>query len=320
MGYHEAVRVNPDQIPVIDITSLREGGDGREVAKALYTASRELGFIYIKGHGIAQKTIDDARDAAYRFFRASTADKDTVRVTAKHRGWLAYGGAKMQADVRPDLKESYIWGRQWARDELPDAHPLRGANIWPEFVPELRPRAVAYFEQVHEVAEQLMRGFALGLDLEADFFLKSSDRPLSRATFVYYPSGPQNAHGTQFGVGPHTDFGVLTVLCQDDVGGLEVEDINGNWVQAPPIEGSLVVNVGDLLSRWTDGMYKSTPHRVVNSSGRERLSLVMAYDPNPETKIDATQIFGPNYQARQEATTCGDYLVWRFKKAFSYRS
>ncbi len=110
------------------------------------------------------------------------------------------------------------------------------------------------------------------------------------------------------------------MLCQDDVGGLEVEDINGNWIQAPPIDGSLVVNVGDLLSRWTDGMYKSTPHRVVNHSEKERLSLVLAFDPNPETQVDASQVFGANYHPKEEAITCGDYLVWRFEKAFSYRS
>ncbi len=123
----------------------------------------------------------------------------------------------------------------------------------------------------------------------------------------------------QFGVGPHTDFGVLTVLCQDSVGGLQVEDINGEWIEAPPIEGTLIVNVADLLARWTDGAYKSTPHRVVNSSGRERLSLVLAFDPDPDTVIDARDVFGPDHEAGQPPITCGDYLTWRFEKAFSYR-
>ena len=124
----------------------------------------------------------------------------------------------------------------------------------------------------------------------------------------------------QFGVGPHTDFGVLTVLCQDNVGGLQVKDINGDWIHAPPIEGTLIVNVADLLARWTDGAYKSTLHRVVNTSGRERMSLVLAFDPNPGTMIDAREIYGAEHKAQHEAITCGDYLNWRFEKAFSYRS
>tara|TARA_A100000164_G_C21245607_1_gene469004 strand:+ start:90 stop:476 length:387 start_codon:yes stop_codon:yes gene_type:complete len=123
----------------------------------------------------------------------------------------------------------------------------------------------------------------------------------------------------QFGVSAHTDFGVLTVLCQDSVGGLQIKDSSGDWFHAPPIEGTLVVNVADLLSRWTNGLYKSTPHRVVNQSGKERLSLVLAFDPNPETIINPSDIFGKNQESLSDPITCGDYLIWRFGKAFSYR-
>ena len=110
-----------------------------------------------------------------------------------------------------------------------------------------------------------------------------------------------------------------TILCQDNVGGLQVQNLEGEWVHAPPIEGTLLVNVGDLLSRWTDGAYKSTPHRVVNRSGKERLSLVLAFDPNPETLIDANEVFGATYHANNPPISCGDYLIWRFAKAFAYR-
>ena len=121
----------------------------------------------------------------------------------------------------------------------------------------------------------------------------------------------------QFGVGPHTDFGVLTVLSQDHIGGLQVLDLNGDWVHAPPIEDTLVVNVGDLLSRWTNGIFRSTPHRVVNRSGKERLSLVLAYDPSPNMIIDPHDIFGDQCATEHKPITCGDYLTWRFEKSFS---
>ncbi len=219
-----------------------------------------------------------------------------------------------------DLKESFIWGYQDKEGHARADHPLRGPNQWPDCVPQLQAAAMEYFNQAHEVAYQLMRGFALGLNLPENFFLRSCTRPISRGSFVYYP--PQNTHEstTRFGVGPHTDFGVLTVLCQDDVGGLQVQDVNGDWVQAPPINDTLIVNVGDLLSRWTDGAYKSTPHRVINTSGRERLSLVLAFDPDPDTLIDAREVHGAPYQPAEEPITCGDYLLWRFSKAFSYRN
>jgi isopenicillin N synthase-like dioxygenase len=319
MAYARARRVKADEIPVIDVTPLRDGSDPRSVARALHAASQGLGFIYIAGHGIPEQSIESARAAALAFFRATPAAKDTVRVSARHRGWIARGGAKMQDDAKADLKESFVWGYQDAQGAVPDDHPLRGPNLWPGFAPELEGHAMRFFHQAHEVARLMMRGFALGLDLPEDFFLRSADRPLSRASFVYYPAQPEDLGSRQFGVGPHTDFGVLTVLCQDSLGGLQVKTAEGEWIHAPPIAGTLVINVADLLARWTDGAYTSTPHRVVNTSERERLSLVLAFDPNPETVIDPREIHGAGYQAREQPTTCGDYLTWRFGKAFAYR-
>ncbi|MDF1748567.1 MAG: 2-oxoglutarate and iron-dependent oxygenase domain-containing protein [Alphaproteobacteria bacterium] len=320
MGYAQARQMDAESIPVIDITPLRDGSDPVPVAHALHAASRGLGFIYVKGHGIPDQVIDAAREAARFFFQAPDDKKAEISISPNHRGWLSAGGAKMQDDAQADLKESFIWGYQDETGLLPDNHALRGANKWPSFCPDLEAKAMAFFEQAHEVAYILMRGFALGLDLPENFFLRTSQHPLSRASFVFYPPQAEESGPNQFGVGPHTDFGVLTVLCQDTVGGLQVQDVSGDWIQAPPIEGTLLVNVGDLLARWTDGSYKSTPHRVVNSSGRQRLSLVLAYDPNPETLIDAKEVFGPDYQPSETAITCGDYLVWRFAKAFAYRN
>ncbi|TQV80840.1 isopenicillin N synthase family dioxygenase [Denitrobaculum tricleocarpae] len=319
MNYAQAKRFDDDLIPVIDISPLRDGSDPLAVGKALHAASSGLGFIYIKGHGIPDSVIETARETALRFFRSNPDDKEGIRISAHHRGWLGQGGAKMQDDAKADLKESFIWGYQAEDGSVPGDHPLRGPNLWPDFLPDMQSHAMAYFAHAHEVAHHLMRGFALGLGLDPRFFLRNSERPLSRASFVYYPPQPEEMGTAQFGVGPHTDFGVLTVLCQDSVGGLQVQDVNGDWIEAPPIEGSLIVNVGDLLARWTDHAYTSTPHRVVNSSGRERLSLVLAFDPDPETVIDAREIYGAAHEPREPATTCGDYLVWRFEKAFSYR-
>ncbi|HCH56737.1 MAG TPA: 2OG-Fe(II) oxygenase [Rhodospirillaceae bacterium] len=319
MNYAKAKELDPDAIPVVDIRSLRDGSDLTVVARALDAASKNLGFIYIEGHGIPADTIAAAQDSAIAFFRRSAAEKEAVRVSSKHRGWIGYGGAKMYDTAKADLKESFVWGYHGGAGNTPDDHPLRGPNQWPDFDPGMERHAMEYFHRAHDVAHHLMRGFAIGLNLDENFFLRTTDQPLSRASYVYYPPQPAEAGAGSFGVGPHTDFGVLTVLCQDSVGGLQVQDVNGVWLHAPPIEGTLIVNVADLLTRWTDGAYKSTPHRVVNQSGRERLSLVLAYDPDPGTVIDARDVFGRGYDPAEEAITCGDYLVWRFEKAFSYR-
>jgi len=324
----QAKQTLAEHIPVIDLSPLHPNRNtgtsalsrqqASDVAAALHAASQGLGFIYIRGHGIAEDCIGQARAAAYEFFRAEESVKAAVSVSAQHRGWLRPGGARMQDDAAVDLKESFIWGYEDAQGRTESDHALRGPNQWPVSQPQLQRAAMRYFREAHEVAYRLMQGFALGLNLPENFFLQTCQRPISRGSFVYYPPQDNDA-AEQFGVGPHTDFGVLTVLCQDDVGGLQVQDVNGDWLQAPPIEGTLVVNVGDLLSRWTEGAYKSTPHRVINSSGRERLSLVLAFDPDPDTLIDACDVYGPEHVASQAAITCGDYLLQRFARAFSYR-
>ncbi len=320
MPYAEAQPFDPAAIPVVDIGPLRVNSDPQTVAQALHAASQNLGFIYIRNHGIPTEVIATARAAALAFFQTDIAEKAAVTVSAQHRGWLGQGGAKMQDDAQADLKESFIWGYQDAAGDTPADHALRGRNQWPRQPAGLEAAAMAYFQHAHAVAHQLMRGFALGLSLADDFFLRSCRQPLSRASFVYYPAQDAALGEEQFGVGPHTDFGVLTVLCQDEVGGLQVQTVAGDWIHAPPIKDTLLVNVGDLLHRWTDGAYKSTPHRVVNRSGRERLSLVLAFDPDPSTRIDARDIYGADYTPQQAAISCGEYLVWRFGKAFAYRN
>jgi isopenicillin N synthase-like dioxygenase len=311
--------IDASPIPVIDIGPLRDGSDATGVARALHRASREVGFLYVSNHGIPEAAIGRARRVALEFFRRPETQKARVRVSPQHRGWLPRGGARMQDDLEADLKESYLWGYEDSSGVSVQDHPLRGSNRWPDFMPGLRVAAMDFFDRAERVAHHLMRGFALGLDKPADFFLPETGMPLSRGSFVYYPPPSPQSAGERFGVGPHTDFGVLTVLCQDDVGGLQVQSPSGQWITAEPIDGTLVVNVGDLLARWTDGEYRSTPHRVVNRSGRERLSLVLAHDPDPRTVIDPRAVFGPHRGTREPPITCGEYLEWRFAKAFAYR-
>ena len=143
---------------------------------------------------------------------------------------------------------------------------------------------------------------------------------MSRGSLQYYPPRPDDSAPDRFSLAPHTDFGVLTVLAQDSVGGLEIQGLDGEWLAAPPIPGTLVVNVGDLLGRWSNDTFRSTPHRVINSSGQERLSLVLAYDPNAETLVDSSLFATDEETSKYEPITCGDYLEWRFGKAFEYRS
>ncbi|MEM7016737.1 MAG: 2-oxoglutarate and iron-dependent oxygenase domain-containing protein [Pseudomonadota bacterium] len=310
------------QIPVIDVAPLVRGEDCLKTAIALRQASQDPGFIYIRHHGIPNAVIEQARISAMEFFRLPEAVKSTVTVSQHHRGWLSAGRAQMADDTPADLKESFIWGNP--HDAALSDHSLRGPNQWPaQHVQQLHQHASDWFAHAQQLAYCLLRGFAIALELDRNFFLRQSDKPLSRASFVYYPQRPSppetQIERSQFGVGPHTDFGVLTILCQDQIGGLQIENTDGQWIEAPPINDTLIVNVGDLLSRWTNGAFRSAPHRVISPSGRDRLSLVLAFDPNPETLVDARATY-PDTTDCADPITCGDYLDWRFARAFDYRA
>ncbi len=316
MSYATHREVDASAIPVIDIEPLRDGSGESGVARQIYEASRDVGFLYIRNHGIDEELIAETYRQGLAFFRQTDEAKRAVSINRDHRGYLRPGASKMDDDVTADLKESFVWGHDFPQSER--TRPIEGVNQWPRSMPRLRPVLERYFDAASEVARHVLRGCALGLGLPANTFLQGVSRPLSRASLAYYPPQPETLGPDVFGVSPHTDFGVLTVLCQDEVGGLEVQDYEGDWVVAQPVPDTLVVNVGDLLARWSNDKLRSTPHRVINRSSRERLSMVVAFDPDFDTLIDPSVSLRPGEVPVYDPITCGDYLVWRFARAFTY--
>jgi isopenicillin N synthase-like dioxygenase len=222
----------------------------------------------------------------------------------------------MYPGSRPDLKESFIWGLDSAIGRAsPDGHGTP-PNRWPDFVPGMREPLVDYFTMVNAVGWRLLRAFATSLGIAPDSFVRTISHPTSRGSIIYYPPLQDGVADDQFGVAPHTDWGCLTLLYQDQTGGLEVRGRDG-WVSAVPIPGTYVVNVGDLLARWTNDRFRSTPHRVVNRSGRERLSCAVFVDPDRDTLIEP--LTRPGEAAHYESVTCGVYVQSRFDAAFAYR-
>ena len=322
----QAEPIDAGEVPVIDIAPLRSGGDPAAVGAELARAATEVGFLYVRNHGVDDAVVERARRTGLEFFRLPKEAKREAGTNRFHHGYLEPGSTKMYDDARVDLKESFNWGIELDGESgaghdpgAAPANPLLGPNVWPAAMPELEADVYPYFEAASACAEDLLRGFALGAGLDPEHFVRLGDRPVSRGSLQYYPPQPEGAEEDQFGVAPHTDFGVITVLCQDEIGGLEIRRSNGEWAAMPPIPGTFVVNIGDLLERWSNRRYRSTVHRVINSSGRERLSLVLAYDPNFETLVDPSAFCAEGEAPHDEPITCGDYLLWRFRKAFSYR-
>lgn len=316
-----AQAISSEDIPVIDMAPLLDGSDPLSVGRELAWAATEVGFIYVRNHGVERAMVDRARTTGLAFFAEPVARKVQVTSNIHHHGYLRPGATKMYDDAAVDIKESFNFGVELSEEVLArhGNNRLIGPNRWPDFMPALREAVYPFYEAATRCAVALLEGFALAGGHPRDSFTRRSDLPISRGSLQYYPTRPEDLPGDRFNLAPHTDFGVLTVLAQDDVGGLQIQGLDDKWIAAPPIEDTLVVNVGDLLARWSNDTYRSTPHRVINTSGRERLSLVLAYDPNAETVVDPKLFCENDGTPHYKPITCGDYLEWRFAKAFEYR-
>lgn len=325
--YYDARVVDETDIPVIDIARLM-GGDPAavtDVAAQIMEASRRIGFFYVRGHGIAPSVIDAASRAMRDFFALPPEVKAQSPVNTSQRGWMASGMARLESSKTHDLKEIFFWGpERWAERLLSveSRSPLVADNVWPDAsFPRLRADLLPYYDAVTAVGRRILAAIAEGLGVEQDFFERRYTSPMARGQLVYYPvSSASDEEAQRFGSAPHTDFGVLTLLLQDSNGGLQVRTRDGEWVAAKPIDGTLVCNIGDLLNRWTNEFLSSNLHRVINKSGRERHSIAIFFDPDPDAIIDPADLGFAEGRERYPAIRAADYIHKKNRKNFTQYS
>lgn len=303
-------------IPTIDVAAERAGAKAGLAAMAAEVAEAFAGsgFCYIANHGIPDAVIDEAASAALEFFHRPLDEKLKSKPKESVRGFNAIGRTQMYGAKNPDYKEYFQIGLELLRDDpaVLAGQPLRGPNQWPQDLPRFQTALTRYFAEVGACGQRFLRAVALSLGAPETFFADKYDKPLQRTQCVYYPPHPTDSKEELFGVAPHTDYGCITLLWQDDVGGLEVQDRSGAWVDAPPIPGTLVVNIGDLLARWSNDRYRSTRHRVTNRSGRERLSIATFYDPDYTAPVDPRDLGLVEAEtALYPRVSAGDYIMGR---------
>jgi len=312
------------RLPLIDMTGVHQGDAAsiQRVGAAIREACSESGFFYITNHGVPQAVIDRAMAAAKTFFAYPVETKRQVAVNKRHRGWHALGGALMYEATRPDHKEFFSIGLELPEDDanVLAGEALRGPNQWPAFMPELQKALDDYYAAIAVAGADLLKAVAAGLGIDEDFFTAKYDKRLQRTQMVYYPPHPPMAEADQFGVAPHTDYGCITLLYQDDSGGLQVRELGTNdWIDATPIHGSLVVNVGDLLARWSNDRFRSTLHRVINKSGHERYSIATFYDPTYSAMVDPCDLGVEPDASLYPPVAAGDYILKRIDDSMAYR-
>jgi isopenicillin N synthase-like dioxygenase len=320
----EAARVSRATLPIIDVSGLgsEDTAARRHVAAALHEACSTHGFFYIRNHGVPEPLVAAVFAEAERLFALPAAEKTAVdkAKSSANRGYEPLSGQTLEAGAPPDLKEGFYIGPEIAAD---DPRVLagkfnQGPNQWPAGLADFRPTMERYFSAMLALGTRLMGALALSLDLPEDHFAAFCRDPLATIRLLHYPPQPANAAPGQKGAGAHTDFGGLTMLRQDDVGGLQVWDqASGGWIHADPVPGTYIVNLGDMIARWTNDRYRSTLHRVVNASGRERYSIPFFFVGNPDHAVSCLPTcLSPGETPKYPPTTVEAHLREMYRRTY----
>ena len=301
-------------IPVIDIAALVSGDEGERarLAAEIGAACRGIGFFAITGHGVPQALIDDAFAASHELFDLPLATRREMAIErlGHNRGYVGLGAERLNDTAPADHKEAFnlIW-----TDER-----TRPPNAWPP-IDGWRARVQAYFDAALAAARGLHGAFALDLGLAPNFFDDKIDRPMATLRLLRYPA-PRADQPAAAGAGSHTDYGNVTLLATDGVAGLQVRARDGQWIDAPALPGAFICNIGDCLMRWTNDVYVSTPHRVMPPP-RERYSIALFFDPNPDAIVSAiASCVAPGAAPKYPPVAAADYLQSRFDATYRPRS
>ena len=322
-------------VPLIDVAPLLAGGRAERlaVAQSIGRACEDIGFFTIVGHGVDSYLIDRMDQVSRAFFDLPLADKQEVArpKPEQSRGYIGVGEENLAYGVgtaTTDLKEFFAIGPVDVPDTpyyaAPAAYPSFAPNVWPERPAELRETYTAYYWAMERLAAEVMRAFALALDLPEAFFADKIDRHISGIRVINYPDQPVAPPSGQLRAGAHSDYGALTILKAENVpGGLQVLNRAGDWVDVRPPAGAFVINIGDLMMHWTNDRWVSTLHRVVNpprdaALGSRRQSVVFFFQPNYDALIECLpSCTGPGNPPRYAPVTSGEHRLRKFLRTVS---
>jgi len=320
----QAVKVSAASLPIVDVSGLlsKSLSERHTVGAQLRAACRDKGFFYIKNHGVNEALVDEVFKEAAGFFDLPVEQKGEVDKSKSkaNRGYEPLQGQTLEPGAPPDLKEGYYIGPEHGSD-----HPSviagmfnHGANQWPAQRPNFRPVMLSYLDVMLDLSARMMAGIALSLDLPENYFAHYCTDVMATVRLLHYPPQPPQPRPGQKGAGAHTDFGGLTLLRQDDVGGLQVWDQSADvWIHADPVPGTFVVNLGDMIARWTNDLYRSTLHRVVNASGRERYSIPFFYTGNYAHKVECIKTcLAPGEEPKYSPVTVEEHMREMYRRTY----
>jgi isopenicillin N synthase-like dioxygenase len=312
-------------IPVIDLTSSNSSDVSarKAVALEIHKACRDTGFFYVANHGVPEELITGQLTWAKRFFDLPIEEKMKVDMsrTMEPSGYEPMKLQTLDLGSPPDLKEGFQFHRE-VDPQTSVARGQRGANLWPENFPGFREQMDAYHAAMMRLGKRLMGLIALSLDLPEDYFAPGLEDPMCSVRLLHYPPQPAESAYNQLGAGAHTDWGSITMLLQDDCGGLEVQHASGEWMRATPIAGTFIVNLGDMVRRWTNDIYHSTMHRVLNNvSNRSRYSVAAFFNPNYDYRVTCVPTcLADGAEPLYPPCAVGEHIKEMFERTYGHKA
>ncbi len=287
-------RKTSDIIPVIDFSPMlsSRAEDRRRIAGELRQACTEVGFFYLANHGFSKAVIRRAYEAMQRFFALPRDEKMKIHymTTGNHRGYVAHGDIKADHELRGgDMHEAVELAQDLPADDPDYLKGIKfyGPNAWPDAPADFRWALGTYFDAQLEFGRTMLRAFALALDLPETYFDPLYTKPMSRLRACYYPPQSPDWDVRKIGIGAHRDYEIFTTVWQSQQAGLQVKAVKGDWIEVSPIEDTFVINIGNLMQRWTNDKFLSRPHRVVNLTQEHRYSIVQFFGVNYDAAMDA---------------------------------
>ncbi|HWK46813.1 MAG TPA: 2-oxoglutarate and iron-dependent oxygenase domain-containing protein [Stellaceae bacterium] len=305
-----------DEIPIVDISGAADPKRRADLVRDVVSVAERVGFMYVVGHGVGDDTFDRVFDMSRRFFDLPESEKRKIHITRspQYRGYL---GLLEKGDTDPTFKGNNLEAFHCAAElgpEHPDVTmglPLRGPNLWPDAVEGFRDTIHTYYQRTFQVGTTLLELFAEGLDRPRDFFTRHYRHSLAQLRLLRYAQIDDPR--VELLARSHCDSGVITLLSQDDTGGLQVLNKAGQWIDAPPLKGAYIINIGNTLQFWTKGRFSSTNHRVANRGGVPRFSMPFFMTPDYETIV---RPIGSENDPTAPAFHVGDEMLATYRRVW----
>jgi len=311
-------------IPTIDLSPLLDGTDAgvHNVAQQFLNMTH-IGFCYVANHGIKEKTLENIFVADKQLHDLPMEEKLKMEINKNHRGYIKNKQSTLYTSTvdvvrKPNQNESFLIVNEVTEDDIKQGLPLAGPNQWPN-IEGFRDKVDEFRSAMYSMARKIVQALCVSLGLPRDHWDEHFVKSTNFTRLLRYPVVPLPCDSDVFGAAPHTDYGFITFVLQNEVGGLQVKDKDGTWIDLPPRPGQFVMNVGDILERWSNGVYPATPHRVVPMHEKERYTNVYFFDPFVNTRVKPVHTcVSEERPAKYDEVLYIDYMMHRLTTNYAH--